>query len=201
MTKVSTDKGRIRKGWVMKGNRTKKIAPIDMRKEEIQHVIDGYLVQEVLKQIPPEIKILGGIIKISLINKKKRMIVPNILKQCGVQSIWVGDGAKDVVITFDEISRNALIKNVKLACSRLNMPFERAYFSSLLLSNGQGNGRFEHCTKEQTPDETDLRKKLRVLGLVSGKDRVQSLIADIHAKKFRCMIKEEPAKFIMCERA
>lgn len=200
---MRSGQGRIRgkKGeWQMKGHRTRKIAPINMKKEAIQHVIDGYTVEEVLKQIPEGIKIIQANVKCFLATGKKRMVVPNKIKSYGVQSIWIGTEIKDVVFVFDKISKTALLNNVKEACIELGIDPKKAYFKYITLTNGEANGRFEHCTKEQTPDETDLRKKLRVLGLVSGTGKVQGLVADLHAKKFHCVIKEEPVKFVMCKR-
>lgn len=189
---------RNKRVFVKSSSGTKRIAPIDMRKEEHQFVIDGYLVDEVLSQIPPILKILGG--NVTIMNKEKngKIVVPNIVRKLGVTSMYRTGSMQAASIVFDQISKEAIKNNVSLACKTLNMDRSRAYFRSILLSNGAGTVRFKHVTKEIKPDETDLRKKLRVMGATLGHGKVQSVISSLNAKKYKCVIKEEPVKFVMC---
>jgi len=175
-----------------------KQAPANMRKEEHQFVIDGYLVNEVLAQLPPSIKILGGCIRISTWEKSGKIIVPNAARKCGVTSMHIRGSNKTAQIVFDSISKEAIKRKLAEACKVLNFPPAGAAFRYLLLSNGKGNVMFRFATKEIKPDETDLRKKLKVLGATEGQGQVQSVIADLNAKKYKCVIKEEPVKFVMC---
>ena len=54
----------MKKKFVQSGAPRNKQASVNMRKEEHQFVIDGYLVNEVLSHIPPTIKILLSLIHI-----------------------------------------------------------------------------------------------------------------------------------------
>ena len=178
----------------------KRLAPVDMRKDEYQFIIDGYLINEVLKQIPTPIKIVQAYVHLIQRGSEHRIAVPNALKKFGVSSIRAHEGGKMASMVFDSISKAALQDNVAKACKALNMPYDKAYFQYIVLSNGESSGKFSHCTKEVRPDETDQRKKLRVLGLVSGAGKVQGLLADLGAKKFHCSIKEQTIKVVMCSR-
>lgn len=176
----------------------KKLAPVNMKKNEYQFVIDSFLIKDVLKQIPNDIKIIQSQVLVYTQTAKKRVIVPNILKKKGVQYVRELGWAKEVVFVFDKASKELILKNVTDVCEKENLSLDKAYFKYIIFSNGDATARFEHCTKEQRPDETDLRKKLRVLGCVSGTGRVQGLISQLNATKFHCSIKEEVVKMIMC---
>lgn len=178
----------------------KRIAPINMRKNEHQFVIDGFLIEEVLKQIPSNIKILQAYVCLIKRGVEKRMVVSNHLRKLGVTTINQIDYTNKATLIFDEITREIIINNVKKVCQELNFDYEKAYFGYIVLSNGEATGKFTHTTKEVHPDERDLRKKLRVLGLVLGSGKVQSLVTDLGAKKFTCSIKEEIVKMVMCSR-
>lgn len=175
-----------------------KQAPVNMRKEEHQFVIDGYLVNEVLSQLPPTIKILGAAVLAYSSAPKHKVVVPNTLRKLGIGVIYERSSIKEIKFSFDANSPEAIRRCVKEGCVKLNIDAAKAYFGYLLLSNGKGNVMFRHCTKEIRPDETDQRKKLRVLGATEGQGQVQSVISDLNAKKYRCVIKEEPVKFVMC---
>lgn len=182
------------------GTGAKKIAPVNMKKEEHQFVIDGYLVDEVLRQIPPTLVINQAHVCLIKRGLERRLVVVNELKKHGVTVLREQGTALRGSLICDKISKAGLIGKVKTACKMLNMPYDKAYFKYIVLANDDGAAIFEHCTKEIRPDETDLRKKLRVLGATSGTGKVQSVIQEIGAKKFRCVIKEEPVKLIMCSR-
>ena len=177
-----------------------KPAPIDMRKDEYQFIIDGYLIDEVLKQIPAPVKIIQAYVHLIQRGSEHRIAVPNVLKRLGVTSIRTHESGKMVSMIFDAISKHSLQQNVSKACKALNTPYDKAYFQYIVLGNAEASGKFMHCTKEVRPDETDQRKKLRVLGLVSGVGKVQGLVAELGAKKFHCSIKEQTIKVVMCSR-
>lgn len=179
---------------------TKKIAPVDMRKNEHQFVIEGFLVDEVLSQIPTEIKIIQAYVYLTKRGVDNYITVPNKLRKLGVTSIRQVEPVKTISMRFDVITKGELRKNVAEACKELEIPFSKSYFKYVVLSNGEGAGKFSHCTKEIHPDAADKRKKLRVLGLIQGQGKVQSLVADLGAKKFMCSIKEESVKLVMCSR-
>ena len=179
---------------------SKKVASINMRREEHQFVIDGFLIDEVLKQIPPGIKIIQAYVHLIKRDKEQRIAVPNALRKYGITMIRNAGLAKRASMIFDATNKENIKQNISKACIALDMPYQKAYFRYVVLSNADGTVKFEHCTKEIKPDELDQRKKLRVLGATEGSGKVQSLIAALGAKKFRCVIKEEPVKLIMCSR-
>ena len=190
----------MKKTYTRNSTGSKKIAHVNMRKEEHQFVIDGYLIDETLKQIPDGINIIQAGVCIYRIGTKHKIMVPNVLKKLGIQSMREHGIAKEVIFVFDSIHKTSLVRNLKEACKKVELPYEKAYFKYIVLGNKEATGRFDHCTKEVKPDETDLRKKLRVLGCVSGTGKIQSLLADLGAHKYECRIKEEPVKFVMCSK-
>lgn len=186
--------------FTRKGSGTKKIAPINMRKEEHQFVIDGYLVDEVLKQVPAGLKIIQAYVYAVDHKSTAKIAIPNSLKKLGVSSIYTAGSSKRVTLTFDQTSKENIKNKLDQVCKLLNLDRNRAYFRYVVLSNGEGTVKFEHCTKEIKPDETDLRKKLRVLGATLGTGKVQSVISNLNASKYVCHIKEQPVRFIMCSK-
>ena len=179
---------------------SKKIAPVNMRKNATQFIIDGYTVEEVLKQIPDGIKILGAKIECYKSGASRKIHISNALRKLGVTYIREFNDGKNIVLNFDETTPSRIKQNVKLACNLENLSYEKAIFKTLLIGNNEATGLFHHCTKEVRPDDTDLRKKMRVLGLISGQGKVHSLIQDIGAKKFHCSFKEETVRIMVCER-
>jgi len=107
-------------------------------------------------------------------------------------------------VTLDQTTPTAIKRSVKVVAEYIGAEPEQATFRYIVLSNGQGTGKFVACRKEMTArgeDAADLRKKLRVMGLEDAQGRVQSLIADIHAGSFRCNFQEVTVKQIsLCER-
>lgn len=179
----------------------KKLAPINMKKEAFQFVIDGFLIEEVLKQIPEGIKIIQARVVVNPPCRNRKLIIPNRLKKLGVNYLRIREAATEIILVFDQVSKSTIIKNVKEACALQGMEYNRAYFQYIVLTNGKANGKFEHTTKEMRPDETDQRKKLRVLGLSMGQGPVQGLVADLGAKKYLCSVREETVRLLMCSKA
>lgn len=176
----------------------KKEAPVDMRKESHQFVIDGYLVEEVLNQIPAGIKILGASVTLRSFPTTRRIAVPTKLKAMGVARMATMPARDHAWLVFDEVAKSTIIRNTKAVCESMNQSYDKAYFEYLLLSNAEATGKFEHCTKEVRPNEADQRKKLRVLGLTTGKGKVQGLISELGAKKYKCEIREQSVRLLMC---
>lgn len=179
----------------------KRIAPINMRKEEHQYVIDGIHVDEVLKQIPSNLQIIQAQILMGSGGRNRKIVVSNELKKLGVSHIHEQQERQRASIIVDEISKDGLREKVSAVCKYMSIDPSRAYFNYIILSNKEGNVKFLKCTKEIKPDETDLRKKLKVLGATMGTGRVQSVLTDLNAKKYVCKIKEEAVKFVMCSKA
>lgn len=179
---------------------SKKIAPVNMRKEEHQFVIDGYLVDEVLSQIPASLTIIGASVYTVRREKSSKVVVPNVLRKYGVSHIWKQGSTTRTALIFDQISKQALKDKIAHVCRVQGSEYQGSSFKYIILSNGKGTVKFEFCTKEITPDETDLRKKLKVLGAVMGQEQVQSVISDLNASKYKCVIRQEAVKLIMCSK-
>lgn len=186
--------------WVKTGSAgtARKQAPVNMRNEEHQYVIDGYLVDEVLDQIPSTLSILGAHISVTGPQRNSKVVIPNAARKLGVSSMYSRAAQTAGRMTFDQTSKSNIKTKVTEVCKVLGFVREKAMFKYITISNGKGVVRFNFATKEIKPDETDLRKKLKVLGATIGSGQVQSVISDLNAKKYRCTIKEEPVKFVMC---
>ena len=178
----------------------KRLAPVNMRKEEYQFVIDGTLVDEVLSHIPAGMNIVGAQVYTTKREKSSKIVIPNALKKYGVTHIHKQGSATRTSMIFDKISRQGIKEKVHHVCKAVGSDYQGAYFKYIVLSNGKGTVKFQFCTKEITPDETDLRKKLKVLGAIMGQEQVQSVIQDLHASKYKCVIRQEPVKLVMCSK-
>ena len=106
--------------------------------------------------------------------------------------------AYEAYLVFDQVTKTTIRKAIKEVSKALDLNEEAAYLKYIVLSNGQGSGKFERTTKEIRPDETDLRKKLTVLGLTDAEGKIQTLIADISAKKYVCKIQEVSTRTVIC---
>lgn len=183
------------------GTGAKKVAPVNMKHEEHQFVIDAYQVEEVLSEIPSTLKIIQAQVLVNNNGHHRKVVVPNALRKLGVSHISERSERRQTSIIVDEISKSALKDKVLEVCKIMNADINKAYFKHIVLSNDQGAVKFQYATKEIKPDETDLRKKLKVLGAILGVGRVQSVINELNAKKYVCHIKEESVKFVMCKKA
>ncbi len=163
-----------------------------------QFCIDGYLVEEVLGLLPKGIKIFGAKVVVGSGFSKCKTQIPNRLRKYGLQSLRTHIPTYEGDLVFDEVSKQTIKDSINGVCDALNLKNERAYFKYLTLSNGTAVGKFERTTKEIRPDETDLRKKLTVLGLTDGEGKIQGLIADISAKKYSCKIQEVVVRTVIC---
>jgi len=170
----------------------------EVGKDITQFCIDGHLVEEVLGLIPAGIKIFGAKVVVGTGFSKHKTQVPNKLRRFGLQSLRVHTPTYEGDIVFDEISKKGIKDSIKGVCDVLNLNQDRSYFKYLVLSNGSGTGKFERTTKEIHPDETDLRKKLIVLGLTDAEGKIQGLLAELSAKKYACKIQEVTTRTVIC---
>lgn len=180
---------------------TKKLAPKSMKdKVATQFCIDGVLVNDVLKQIPSDVKIIGVKVYAGKSYNKHRMAIPNSLKKMGVQTLSEHIPAQEATIVFDETSKKVILKKVADVCKYIDGDATKAYIKYITLDNGSAKGKFERCTKEIKPYDEDLRKKLVVLGLTEAEGKIQSLISDLGAKKYECKIQMTEVRTIMCSK-
>lgn len=163
-----------------------------------QFCIDGYLVDEVLKQVPSGIEISGAKVEIGTNLGTRSLPVHNSLKRLGVQKIHESLPNKRAFLVFDHVNKSEISSATKKACEALNLDYKKAQFEYLLLQNKDGSGRFTRVTKEIRPHSEDYRRKLKVLGLTHGSGRVQDLISELGAKKYFCEFREEVVKLAIC---
>ena len=163
-----------------------------------QFCIDGFLVKEVLKQIPANIKIVGAEVEIGTTLSSKRIPVSTELKKLGVKRLSRTMPNKRAFIVFDEVSKEIIIKTTRKVCEKLDINPDRAQISSIVLQYKDAAGKFERTTKEIKPYSEDLRKKLKVLGLKLGHGKVSDLISALNAKKYFCDIHEEIVRIAIC---
>jgi hypothetical protein len=177
-----------------------KIAPKNMRRNELQFCIDGVLIDEVLDLIPKGVTILGASVIVGKGYNKQRVVVPTKLKKLGVQSMRQTLPEQEASIVFDQVKPETIKSNVKVVADLLGTEYASAYFKYMVLSNGSGSGKFERTTKQMNSDDKDLRRKKKVLALTWGQARVQSLLADINAEKYRCSIEEVVIRTVVCSK-
>jgi hypothetical protein len=163
-----------------------------------QYCIDGYLVDEVLEQIPANVKIIGAKVFVGQSYSKHKKAIPTALRKLGVQSLREHKPALDATLVFDEVNKSAIKTSVKEVCKKLNESPEKAYFMYVTLKNGTSTGKFVHTTKERVATEADLRKKARVLGLEDVDGDAKGLIKALSAKKYVCSISTQEVRTIMC---
>jgi len=183
----------------------KKQAPKDMKsKDAIQHCIDGYFVDEILKGLPAGIKIIGCGIRFGMPMKRKKVVVPKKLREVGTLSLNQIQPTLEASIVLDEVNKKQVKHSVQTVADYCGVDAGLAQFDYITLTNGDGTGKFVKCTKEMEAkgeDAADLRKKLKVLGLTVGEGRVQSLVADVNAGAYKCDFQDEIVKRVsLCRR-
>ena len=115
-------------------------------RDVVQYCIDGYLIDEVLEQVPSEVKIIGARVRVGQSYSKHKRQVPTALRKLGVQSLQEHTPALDAILVFDEVSKSTIKNNVKAVCAKLKESPEKAYFMYLTLKNGVSTGKFVHTT-------------------------------------------------------
>lgn len=163
-----------------------------------QFCIDGFLVEEVLKSLPKSITIFGAKVVVGKGFSKHKTKIPNRLRKFGVSQLNIHEPAYEAYLVFDQVAKSTITKCIKQVSEALELDSTGAYFKYLTLSNGKASGKFERTTKEIRPDETDLRRKLTVLGLTDADGRIQSLISTLSAKKYECKIQDTSIRTVIC---
>jgi hypothetical protein len=177
----------------------KKLAPKSMKnKTATQFCIDGHLVDEVLKQLPGDVKIIGAKVYVGKSFSKHKCTIPNSLKKMGVQSLYEHIPAQEAMLVFDETNKTHIREKVADVAKYIDGDASKAHFKYLTLDNGAAKGKFERTTKEIKPYDEDLRRKLVVLGLTDAEGKINTLISDLGAKKYECKIQIEEVKTVMC---
>ncbi len=163
-----------------------------------QYCIDGYLVDEVLDSLPRDVKIIGAKVRIGQSYSKHKKAVPSRLKKLGVWSLHEHKPAKEAILVFDETTKRIIKANVAKACEAIGETTDKAYFMYITLNTGTTTGKFVHTTKDKNPDDSDLRKKVRVLGLEDTDGNARALITALSAKKYTCRVETQTVRTIVC---
>ena len=166
----------------------------------VQMCIDGYLVHEVLPMIPKSVNIVGANVMISIPGKSHKIVVPNALRRLGVTYMREKFASKEASLVFDEVKPYLIEKNVKKICTAINADYKSAYFESLALSSQDASVRFHKMTKEIHPDETDLRKKAKVLGAKTGIGKVSNVYAALSASEYVCDFETIQVRIATCKK-
>jgi hypothetical protein len=100
---------------LLKEETVKKKAPkkFTNKSSAVQHCIDDVLVDEVLKNIPNNIKILGCRIRFGMPLKRTKAVVPNKLRKLGVNYLNKIHEAFEAEITLDQVSKAHIKRCVK----------------------------------------------------------------------------------------
>lgn len=189
----------------MTAERRKRTGQLKLAKEKagrdaIQYCIDGVLVKEVLETLPRDIIIIGAKVIVGKGFNKHKVPISNKLKKLGVMSLRENLPAKEATLVFDETNKTTILEKTKAVAEILGAEVEKAYFSYLTLSNKAGSGKFSRVNKDMRPDDTDLRKKLTVLGLDEATGDVQSLVRDLSAEAYQCNIQEVVVRSYTCKK-
>lgn len=168
------------------------------QKERNQYCIDAVLVDEVLKSLPNNITIIGARVRVGSPFKREKAIVPNKLRRFGCNYMIHSLPSTEAVITVDQVKPSTITTAIKKVAEYIHADPSKATFKYITLSNGTATGKFERTTKDIRLDEKDLRKKANVLGLKEGQGKITSLIADLHAKNFRCSWEEVTVRIVTC---
>ncbi len=179
---------------------TKKLAVDKNNKDRTitQYCIDGYLIDEVLDDLPTGVTVIGAKVLIGAVHQRHKIVVPNRLKRLGVQVIQESVVSQQATLVFDQVSKGTIKSKTKAVGVNIGADPKTAFFKYIVLGIPGATGKFEHCTKEIKPNEADLRKKLRVMGLTDASGKIADLIRQVSAHKYSCTIQFEEVRTIIC---
>jgi len=168
-------------------------------KEMVQYCIDAYLFGDVMKSVPKSISIesvsfeLGSSYKL-----RRRAAISNKMRKLGITSCRQTVPSIEYGVRIDGVGREALKKMAKELSKETNEDMDFARVSRLTLSYKESEATFNRTAKATKPDETDLRKKLKLLGLVSSEGNVVELIRELSASKYSCKFQRVFSDTIIC---
>jgi hypothetical protein len=169
-------------------------------KTGIQYCIDAYLLTDVLSFLPKDVKIYGANVRVYSFGKTRKIPVPNKLRKLGVGYIHERSQWIDMSVVFDETTKTTIEKNIKAICKITGFEYRKAEVKSITLANNEASVYFHKTTKEQYPDETDLRRKLKVLGAKTGEGKVHSLYSQLGAEAIECQVEEVIVRTAICKK-
>ena len=179
----------------------KKVAKKYKSKDETQYCIDGVLINEVLDNLSDKVEIIGAKVYVGLGYKKKKLAISNKLKRLGVQSIYANEPNKQAIVVFDATTKATIKRKCREVAREIIADVDKAYFKYLTVRGADGSGKFERTTKDIRPDDTDLRRKMIVLGLTEAEGKVNSLLAVLHAEAYKCKIDTVEVRTFICTKA
>ena len=168
-----------------------------------QFCLLGTKVEQVLKSING-VDVVGARIRFGMPIKRKKIKVSAKLRELGVKRLSQTMLTSEAEIVYDErISPSAIRKNVRAIANELDLFYSDASFRTLTVEKDGNVAKFISTTKELLPEgTTDMRRKLKVLGLVSGRGKVNTLVASLGAKKLICEFENVKVKQIaLCKMA
>ena len=164
-----------------------------------QYCIDAQYALEVLCKIPKSIKIESLTFDVGMPMRRKKIVVPNALKKLGVTYMASSEPKIEVSGKVEECGRKEMATHIKEIANKFNYEPESVRVRSIKLSFNGTTAFFTSVTKAIHPDETDQRKKLRVLGLTSSEGNTAPMIQEINAKKYSCTFEIVPVRRVICK--
>jgi len=171
-------------------------------KDQTQHCIDAYLLDEVLAAIPQNVHILRLYATIGSTLHTRKAPVSNKLRRLGVTSMQVPRlvTSKRVTVLFEGASRNTIKNNCVKIAKEIGCTADEVWVDNCLLSYDNVNALFQRTTKELRPDDTDQRKKLKVLGLKHVNGDTKELLRVLSATSYKCDIQVVPVRTMICSK-
>lgn len=167
----------------------------------IQYCIDSISFKEVMDMIPKTVEISDMWWEIGHTFGKTRYNVPSKLQKLGVKYISMPSAGRRYNGRFTNIARTKMVDNIKAVCAEAGVGFDKARIDKMKLEYDGVEAIFKYNTKEIRPDNTDQRKKLKVLGVtdITG-GGLSKLLAQLSLNKYSCKIEEVTTKRVICKK-
>src|SRR3990167_5163497 len=118
-------------------------------KERVEYCIDTDDPIELLTSLPSESKVLRLVVRIgSQYMSTKKTKRPSILTKLGCTHLRETVSHQYGEFTLENISRVAMIRNIKAAIAALSTDPRHVYVKNVLISNGETNVSFQGVRKE-----------------------------------------------------
>lgn len=169
-------------------------------KTMVQYCADVCYFNETLRAVPRSIKIESISFTMgNLMLKRKRKAVPNDLKRLGVTSSRETLNSTEHLVRMQGISsRKSLVDTARKLSGKLDEDLGWARVQRMELSYMGAKATFSKTTKAIHPDDSDMRRKLKVLGLTNSEGNIAPLIKELSAKKYSCTFQRTFSDHIIC---
>lgn len=164
-----------------------------------QYCLDTRYLLETLANVPKTISIESLSFRIgSPYSRQVKRVVPNRLRKMGVSYILERPETVEYAGQLVGLSKTSIVKAVREICSQINSDIAFVTVRMLILKFKNSSASFRDVTKEIRPDETDQRRKLKVLGMTTSEGNVAALIKELSAKKYSCTFQRVFTTHIIC---